>query len=128
MAVADGASDALQDLALAVLVMLHNHGAVEIEKDGIEGTQPHEIVRHHAHDPLEGIFRDMGRRFGRGPQQRHELVAIVGCLADEGFERARLRPDTASNSAGPRVNPGQASCSSKSAKVALVDAKVFVSC
>ena len=37
-------------------------------------------------------------------------------------------PATASNNVAPRVRPGQASCLSKSANVAFVDAKVLVSC
>ncbi len=81
---ADRGADAGEDFALAVIEMLGDHRAVKIEIDGIEGARGGNVFQHHRHDALEGVFRDMGRRRRRTPDERHERMRAGGGVEETG--------------------------------------------
>ena len=105
---ADDVAHPCENLALAVLEVIGHHGAVQVEKDRVEGTVASEILGQHAGDPLERVPGDKGRGFGRGPQQRHELVTVVAGGLDESLEaqvqtRDGIEHRRAPGQAGPCV-------------------------
>ena len=65
----------VQDLALAVVEVLRDHGAVEIEVDGVEGRSLREVFAEHGGHALESVARHVGARFGRTPQGGHQLLS-----------------------------------------------------
>ena len=84
---AEQATQALQELALAVLQMLGHHRAMEVEIKGIDASAAAQQVDHLAGDPLIGVaFHVRGRRC-RTPEQRHQFMAGGGCPVDEAGDR-----------------------------------------
>ena len=71
---ADGGAHAAQQLALAVLERLADHGAVQVEVDGIDGQRLGEAADELAGDALVGIGGDEAAGAAAGPQQRHDVV------------------------------------------------------
>ena len=63
------ATHAREDLAFAVVEMLGDHGAVEVEVDAVDGTHVGEVPRDLAHDALEGILGHVRRGRGGGPRE-----------------------------------------------------------
>ena len=72
---ADDVPRAAQQLALAVLQMLCDHGAVQVQIDGVHRPRTPQVVHHHAGDALEGLFLDLRRGARIGPDQRREAAA-----------------------------------------------------
>ena len=63
-----------EQLALAVVQVLGDHGAVQVEEQGVERAGGGQVVQQHRRQPLERVLghRPGGARIG--PDQRHELV------------------------------------------------------
>jgi hypothetical protein len=125
--VPDQRADAAQQLAFAILVMLGDHRAMQVEIDAVERPSRREVVENAASDLLVSLALDIGGRRRRAPAQWHQVVAEpLNVLTAPAI--GRLNPSTASISSGPRTKPGHASARSKSAQVARCGAKVLVSC
>lgn len=72
-----------QQFAVGVIDVLGDHGAVQIETDGVKLPERAQIIEQHRRDPLVRIPRDVcGRRRGT-PHQRRNGVAAGARLADE---------------------------------------------
>jgi hypothetical protein len=53
--------------------MFRNHGAVQVEVDGVEPAGRGDAVDHHLCDALEGILLNVRRRGCSGEDGRHQL-------------------------------------------------------
>ncbi len=73
--VADNAADTAQQLTFAVLGILGDHGAVQVEIDRIEGAVLAQVLVEQLPHALVGILSHVRGRRGGGPGQRHDLVA-----------------------------------------------------
>ena len=73
-------ADPAEQLALAVLQMLGDHGTVQVEKERIERAGTGEVVEQHADQAFVGVAGHRPGGAGIGPGQRHQLVAWGGCL------------------------------------------------
>ena len=71
-----------EDLALAVVDMLADHGAMQVKVDAIERHRLLQPINEAADDGLEGLARDMRGRRCSGPRQRHDLVVGVSQHVD----------------------------------------------
>ena len=74
--VANDAAHARQDLAFAVVEMLGDHGAMQVEIDGIERAGGGDAVDHDRHDALKGVPGDMRRRACAAGNRRNEFPAV----------------------------------------------------
>ena len=81
--VADRAAHARENFAFAVVEMLCDHGAVQIEIDGIERPSRPDAVDHDLDDTLERIPGYMCGRAGAARDGRHHLPAIGFRLCDK---------------------------------------------
>ena len=83
----DEIADPSQNLALAVLQVLGDHGSVEIQVEAVQGLEIAQVRQDLAGDPFEGLLRHR-RRGGRlGPGERQQLVAERPRLLDEARDR-----------------------------------------
>ena len=76
--VAHDAADAAQQLALAVLGVLGDHGAVQVEIDRVERPELAQVLVEQRPHLLVGVLGHVGGRRRRRPGQRHDLVAELG--------------------------------------------------
>ena len=74
---ADHLAHAGKDFAFAVVKMLGDHRAMQVEIDGVDRTRRGDAVDHHLCDALEGILGDMRAR-GRGRKDRRHQVPAFG--------------------------------------------------
>ena len=74
--VADHLAHARQDFAFAVVEMFGDHGAVQVEIDGVERSRRLDAVDHHLDDALKGILGHMRRGAGAAGNRRHHLPAL----------------------------------------------------
>ena len=68
----DRAAHAAQELALAVVVALRRHGAVQLQEDGVGALAPSGRSTMRAGHALEGVVRDAPARHGAGPGERDQ--------------------------------------------------------
>src|SRR5690606_3488940 len=74
--------------------MLRYHSPVQVQVDRVHRQRSADAIQYFFADLLVRIVRDMSRRAGRAPQNRHELVA----LRDRGLGKAPRRNIGAGNS------------------------------
>ena len=98
----DKRADTAKDFPLPIIKMLRDHGAMKIEINSINRACRSQILKHHAHDALKGIFRDMSGGRGRTPDKRDKRVARRS-IVDE----ARNRDIHACESGKKRLPPLQ---------------------
>ena len=67
---------ARQDFAFAVVEMLGDHRAVQVEIDGVERARRRDAVDQHLDDALIGVFGHMRRRRRRGEDGRDQFPAF----------------------------------------------------
>ncbi len=108
--IADESADAAQQFALAVLVMLGHHRAVQVEIDAVDRGLRGEVVEDGAGDPLIGRALDIGGGRRRAPAQRQQVVAFRAQRLDRAGDRDVVAVDGvdqlgAADKAGPRIGP-----------------------
>ncbi len=105
--VAQGRPDAAQQLALAILEMLADHCAVEIQIDPVQGSgrrRRAQVFQQHRGNALKRILGDMGRRRRGGPAQRDDIRPGI----PQGFERTGHRDMHAVDGCQHCFAPGKA--------------------
>ena len=80
---ADRSAHAPQQLAFAVIVMLGDHGAVQVEIDAVQRQRRGDALHQFPGDGLESLGRDMGGGARRAPERRHELPVPPTSGVDE---------------------------------------------
>ena len=83
----DHPADPGQELPFSVLQVFGDHGAVQVEIDGIAVAQAREVFEDLAGDTLIGLFGDLGRGGRLGPAQGQQLVAALARPLDEAGDR-----------------------------------------
>jgi hypothetical protein len=83
----DHPADPGQELPFSVLQVFGDHGAVQVEIDGIAVAQAREVFEDLAGDTLIGLFGDLGRRGGLGPAQGQQFVAALARPLNEAGNR-----------------------------------------
>ena len=111
---ADHLAHARENFAFAVVEMLGDHGAVQVEIDRIEPARRLDAVDQDLGDALVGIFGHMRRRAGGSEDRRYQLPAIGFGRLDEACE-----PDIdvahSSSTSAPTAIAGQPPPCTKSA-------------
>ena len=85
-----GRAHASQHFALAVLERLTDHGAVQVEIDGIDRHRRGEAADQLAGDALVGVGGDEPAGAPARPQQRHDLVLRLHVAQKTGEREARI--------------------------------------
>ena len=65
-----------QQFRFAVVEMVGDHGAVQVQVDGVDGPRIGEAADDRAANAFERVLGDMGRRARRTPGESDELVAV----------------------------------------------------
>ena len=79
-----------QQLALGVVEMVGDRGAVQVEVDRVEGAafeRALHVADDHAGEALERVLGDLRRRRRPGPARRHEAPAALARRFDEAADR-----------------------------------------
>jgi hypothetical protein len=84
---ADDFAYASQQLAFAILVMLGNHRAVQIEVYRVQRLSIAQPGTDQVGHPLERVARDVTARFGGAPAKRQQLVPLLPRAFDKAGER-----------------------------------------
>jgi len=97
-----------QQLPVRIVEVLGDHGAVQVEVDGVEAAAAAEILEQHRRNPLERIARHRAGRLGGTPAERQQLVVQAARLVDETGHRQvdaadRVEERGAAGQAGPGI-------------------------
>src|SRR5688572_11463296 len=97
-----------QQFALAVLMLLRHHRAVEVEVDAVDLAERSDALEQLPDDLLVGVGLDLRRWRSGAPQRRQQVVALLARLRQEAGDRQidalkRRQHGIAAREAGPAI-------------------------